>query len=322
MATKKEPVMMWEPSAGLVPIPDPSVLTTEAVQREIGHLRELIEADKKYINERFASLHVAREEKFHTFAVERTEIDLRNQQRFEAQAKAIELAFEAQKAHIEALEKQMLDRFNSVDERFAAHHTESELRYQQRFDAQKQAIDAALESAQKAVAAALDAAQRAVSLQLDNTKETFKSFDERLDRQHKEADVRYQQRFDAQTKALDAAFLSSQTAVTAAMAASEKAVAKAETSAEKRFDSTMELQKSLNETINQQIPRREAEARIESISDKFDTRIADMMLKIDDLKSYSSMATGKSMGMGAIWAFVIGGVGVVSAIISIVMTMR
>ena len=45
---------------------------------------------------------------------------------------------------------------------------------------------------------------------------------------NKETDLRYQQRFDAQTKALDAAFLSSQTAVSAALLAAKEAVAAAE----------------------------------------------------------------------------------------------
>lgn len=48
-------------------------------------------------------------------------------------------------------------------------------------------------------------------------------------------DVRYQQRFDAQGKALDAAFGAAKEAVNAALAASDKAAVKTELSADKRF---------------------------------------------------------------------------------------
>src|ERR1019366_3011012 len=54
-------------------------------------------------------------------------------------------------------------------------------------------------------------------------------------------DVRYQQRFDAQGKALDAAFGAAKEAVTAALAAADKAAVKTELTADKRFSDLGDL---------------------------------------------------------------------------------
>lgn len=73
-------------------------------------------------------------------------------------------------------------------------------------------------------------------------------------------DLRYQERFEGQTKALDAAFLSQQTAmqaalaaakeaVQAALAAADRAVSKTEQSADKRFDSLAQLINQRFDTI-------------------------------------------------------------------------
>ena len=56
-----------------------------------------------------------------------------------------------------------------------------------------------------------------------------------------ERDIRYQQRYDASQKALDAALLSADRAVQAALQAAKEAVTKAELSADKRFELLNEL---------------------------------------------------------------------------------
>jgi hypothetical protein len=56
-----------------------------------------------------------------------------------------------------------------------------------------------------------------------------------------ERDLRYQQRYDASQKALDAALLSADRAVQAALQAAKEAVTKAELSADKRFELLNEL---------------------------------------------------------------------------------
>lgn len=134
----------------------------------------------------------------------------------------------------------------------------------------------------------------------------------RLDAQKASADevsLRAQQRFDAQTKALDAALLAQQTAVQAAMMASEKAISKAEIAAEKRFDALMEAQRGFHNLLAETMPRREAETRIEALA-----------IKIDDLKSYASTAQGRDTGASSSWAFLAGGIGLLAAIVSVVIT--
>lgn len=134
----------------------------------------------------------------------------------------------------------------------------------------------------------------------------------RLDAQKASADeviIRNQQRFDAQTKALEAALLAQQAAVQAAMTASEKAIAKSEVSSEKRFDQLAEAQRTVHAMISDTMPRREAEARIEAL-----------VLKIDDLKSYASTTQGRDTGISSSWAFLAGGIGLLAAIVSVVIT--
>jgi hypothetical protein len=61
-----------------IPVPDPSLLTTAALFREIGHVRELYDTRLE-------------------------QLDLRLQQRFEAQSKALDAALESANAKTEAL---------------------------------------------------------------------------------------------------------------------------------------------------------------------------------------------------------------------------
>ena len=83
-------------------------------------------------------------------------------------------------------------------------------------------------------------------------------------------DLRDQQRYDAQTSAVQAALAAQQTAVQAAQAAAEKAVNKAEVAAEKRFDSVNEFRGAYQDIIAKQMPRAEAEQRFQQLTDKID----------------------------------------------------
>jgi hypothetical protein len=72
-----------------------------------------------------------------------------------------------------------------------------------------------------------------------------------LHRRLDEADLRYQQRFDAQTHALDTAMAAAGRAVEAALAAAEKAVTKTELAAAKQFDEVAALAPRLQELAQQ-----------------------------------------------------------------------
>jgi len=112
-----------------------------------------------------------------------------------------------------------------------------------------------------------------------------------------EMDLRYQQRFDAQTRALDAALLAAEKAVQTALTAAEKAVTKAEVAAEKRFDAVNEFRGAYQDIIAQQMPRVEAEQRLNALAEK-----------IDDLKAIASSAAGRSGGFDTGWKVLVAAV--------------
>jgi hypothetical protein len=126
-----------------------------------------------------------------------------------------------------------------------------------------------------------------------------------------EKDLRDQQRYDAQTKALDAALLAQQTAVGAALTAAEKAVTKAEVAAEKRFDSVNEFRQAYQDIIREQMPRAEAEQRLSAMAEK-----------IEDLKLSRSAGLGRVAGASALWGYVVGAVGVAAAVVAIVVNLH
>ncbi len=100
-----------------------------------------------------------------------------------------------------------------------------------------------------------------------------------FDNKLREADLRYQQRFDAQGKALEAALTAADKAVTAALtaakqlvdvalAAADKAVSKAEVASEKRFEGVNEFRKSLSDQTNTFLPRSESNVVVSAIESR------------------------------------------------------
>lgn len=110
-----------------------------------------------------------------------------------------------------------------------------------------------------------------------------------------EMDLRYQQRYDAQIKALDAALLAAEKAVQSALTAAQQAVAKAETAAEKRFESVNEFRAQLSDQANTFVPRAEYEARMVTVADK----ISEMGGFINTLAARIDLREGRSGGQDA-----------------------
>ncbi len=81
-------------------------------------------------------------------------------------------------------------------------------------------------------------------------------------------DLRYQQRFDAQQKAVVDALLAAEKAVNAALASADRAVVKAETAAEKRFESVNEFRSVLSNQSSTLMPRTESDAQMKALDDK------------------------------------------------------
>lgn len=148
----------------------------------------------------------------------------------------------------------------------------------------------------------------------------------------RETDLRYQQRYDAQTKALDAAFLAQQTAmqtalqaaekaVQTALLAAEKAVAKAETAAEKRFDAVNEFRAAYQDIIAQQLPRNEADARFTALSERLD----DVKKIAQDAGVVIATQAAHTAGISDGWKILVGFIGllgVVATIISVIVAIK
>lgn len=88
-----------------------------------------------------------------------------------------------------------------------------------------------------------------------------------------ERDVRYEQRFQAQQKALQDALLAAEKAVSTAMASADRAVLKAETAAEKRFEGVNEFRATLADQAARLMPRAEAEVSLAAMREKVDSAL-------------------------------------------------
>jgi len=107
-----------------------------------------------------------------------------------------------------------------------------------------------------------------------------------------DVEIRTQERFSLAKQAIDAALMASEKAISAAMAAAEKAVTKAETAAEKRFDSVNEFRAAMKDQTANFADR-----------DQVDFRLLSLEKKLDNY-------AGQISGVGNVWAFVVGFVGI------------
>lgn len=128
-----------------------------------------------------------------------------------------------------------------------------------------------------------------------------------VERRFGDTDLRYQQRFDAQTQALNAALAAAKEAVATAMIAAEKAVAKAEAASEKRFESQNEFRGQLSDQTKTFVSRAE-----------FDAVRDASQAKLNDLASRIDKSEGKSVGLNSGWAYLISAVSLIGAAITIV----
>ncbi len=126
-----------------------------------------------------------------------------------------------------------------------------------------------------------------------------------------EMDLRYQQRFDGQNKAVDAALLAAGEAVTVALTAAERAVTKAEAAAEKRFDWVNEMRAVYEEMMAQQMTRVEVEQRF-----------AALRVDIAELKKHDQSRLGHAAGARSLWGYAVGVVGLVAASVAIFVGLR
>lgn len=122
-----------------------------------------------------------------------------------------------------------------------------------------------------------------------------------------EKDAAYAQRFEAQEKAVEAALI-----------AQKEAVQKAETAAEKRFDSVNEFRAQLSDQATTFMPRREAESSMRAMTEKYEQLAKTNADNIDALERRQDRNEGRSSGLGAGWGYLVGGIGIVGAVIGII----
>jgi hypothetical protein len=123
-----------------------------------------------------------------------------------------------------------------------------------------------------------------------------------------EKDLRDQQRYDSQVKALEAALTAQQEAVRAAMAAAERAGEKVEIASEKRFDQVNEFRQLVQDIIASLMPRAEAEQRLTGLAEK-----------VEELKLAVGKGAARGAGLAAGWGYLLGAVGLAAAIITAVL---
>ena len=109
-----------------------------------------------------------------------------------------------------------------------------------------------------------------------------------------ERDLRHNQRFDAQEKA-----------VAAALSAAKEAVEKAEAAADKRFEAVNEFRGTLSDQARTFATRAELGAALKGLDDK-----------IYELKARADIAGGRQAGLSSGWAILIGAVSLAGAILA------
>jgi hypothetical protein len=102
-----------------------------------------------------------------------------------------------------------------------------------------------------------------------------------VDRLLAEKDLRDQQRYDAQAKAIEAAMAAADKAVQAALQSAEKAVAKAEMAAERRFESVNEFRGQLADQQRTFLPRQEYQVQHEALGEKLEAMAKTLSDRID-----------------------------------------
>ncbi len=118
-----------------------------------------------------------------------------------------------------------------------------------------------------------------------------------------EKDLRDQQRFEAQQKALTDALLAQEKAVSAALLAANTAVGKAETANEKRLDAVNEFRGQLKDQAFTFLTRDAADARFSALVES-----------ISELKDRANRSEGRGAGAVALWGYLVGGMGMVIAV--------
>jgi excinuclease UvrABC helicase subunit UvrB len=122
-----------------------------------------------------------------------------------------------------------------------------------------------------------------------------------------ERDRLYNERHANSLQAIKDALLAQKELTNAAFAASKEAILKAEQSQNSYNAGHNDLMKKMDKQYSEMIPRSTFEQAIKSIEDK-----------INDLRESRSANAGAGTGKAALWAYVLGGAGLLMSLVSII----
>lgn len=189
-----------------------------------------------------------------------------------------------------------------------AYLAEIDLRYEQRYQSQEKAFNAAVAVWDKELAKTELVMNRRLLGFEDGASEHMKLFGKIMENVQQ-----LFQEIKSLDRLTDAKFVTFRTLIDSqaekvalALASSDKAVDKAQVATERRFDSVNEFRTALNDMATKQIPRIEAEQRLNEVSKR-----------VDELRDSMHRVAGKSAGLQAGWGYLVGLVGIVGAIIAI-----
>lgn len=350
------------PDAGLpprsvsnIPVPDPSLLTTESLNREISHLRELLESQVAIVAKELANFKSGLEDRY---------LDLLD--------KGLGSLKEQMNIQFDNIEHQLVNQIDVVDKRYEHRYDElknlldiygestetmsqqTDLRYQQRFDTQKESLAAAFEAQQialttamassdKSVQAALSAVDKATITAAGVTLHRFEVVESQVSRiatldgmlASLASKVEGLDRLtDAKYSTLASMVQNQAEKVALSLQASDRAVTKAETATEKRFENDAAIRSQLQEQGKTYMTRGEASSERNAMVDKVgvlekqlamtiprseaEARWTTMTKQIDDLRLFTAGLTGTKQGSNATWGAIAGGIGLLATIIGII----
>lgn len=125
-----------------------------------------------------------------------------------------------------------------------------------------------------------------------------------------ERDIRHDQRFVAQEKA-----------VIAALIAAKEAVDKAELASQRRFEAVNEFRAQLSDQATTFMPRLESEQRIAQNTEKIEQLNKYVTLEFARSNSRLDVNAGRGSGLKDGWGYIVGFIGAFSAAIAIVITL-
>ncbi len=157
------------------------------------------------------------------------------------------------------------------------------------YTAHQEALNKAFASTDRALTSALESAQRA----LDQRATTLdKEFHEHLDQVRHETSIAFE--------------------------SSDRAISKAEAANERRFESVNEFRAQLNDQAASFLTRTEYDAQHSALINKVDDEAKRNAERFGEVNRRLDVSAGKSSGIGASWAALLGGMTLIGTVIAIV----